>query len=222
MREYFTLPQKQIHKLNKNLAWEEAILTEPFTIGANATLRGNVGAGDRVVVFGAGPIGISILKLAKIKGATVMITDLVDDKLEYAKKNGADVIVNTSKVKLEDAVNEWTKGEGANKVIDAVCIPKMLEVGLDILSVAGTFVNLSFGAAPAQIPGLPITKKQLTIAGSRLQSYQFENVIRLMEAKKLQGDGLVTNIWDFVDIQKAFDTIDEDPTKIRKGLLKFF
>jgi L-gulonate 5-dehydrogenase len=222
MREYFTIPEKQVLKIDKSLPWEEAILIEPFTIGANATLRGDVGIGDTVAVLGAGPIGIAALKLAKIKGAAVMITDIVDDKLEFAKKQGADITVNTSKVKLADAVKEWTKGEGVNKVIDAVCVPKMIEEALDILSPAGTFVNLSFNAAAAQIPALPITRKQLTIAGSRLQSYQFANVIRLMEAGTLRGNGLVTQKFAFADIQKAFDFIDANPEKVRKALLEFF
>jgi L-gulonate 5-dehydrogenase len=221
MREYFTIPEKQVLKIDKSLPWEEAILIEPFTIGANATLRGEVGIGDTVVIFGAGPIGIAALKLAKIKGAAVMVTDLVESKLEFAKKQGADVVINTSKVKLEDAVKDWTKGEGANKVIDAVCIPKMFEDALNILSPAGIFVNLSFGAAPAQIPALPITRKQLTIVGSRLQSYQFANVIRLMESGMLKGDGLVTHKFKFADIQKAFDFIDANPAEVKKALLEF-
>ncbi|MDR1952320.1 MAG: zinc-binding alcohol dehydrogenase family protein [Elusimicrobiota bacterium] len=222
MREYFTIPQKQVLKIDKNLPWEEAVLIEPFTIGANATLRGNVGIGDTVVVFGAGPIGIAALKLAKIKGASVMVADIVDEKLEFAKKQGANVIVNTSKVKIEDAVKEWTKGEGANKVIDAVCIPKILEDALNILSVAGVFVNLSFNAAAAQVPALPLTRKQLTIAGSRLESYQFTNVIRLMESGTLRGNGLVTHKWKFSEIQKAFDFIDANAAQVKKGLLEFF
>ncbi|MDR0486244.1 MAG: zinc-binding alcohol dehydrogenase family protein [Elusimicrobiota bacterium] len=222
MREYFTIPEKQVLKFDKSLPWEEAVLIEPFTIGANATLRGNVGIGDTVVVFGAGPIGIAALKLAKIKGAAVMVTDIVDDKLDFAKKQGADIIVNTSKTDLFEAVKDWTKGEGANKVIDAVCVPKMLEDGVNILSPAGTFVNLSFNATPAQLAGLPITRKQLTIAGSRLQSYQFANVIRLMESGMLRGNGLVTQKFPFSDIQKAFDFIDANPAQVRKALLEFF
>ncbi|MDR2860233.1 MAG: zinc-binding alcohol dehydrogenase family protein [Elusimicrobiota bacterium] len=222
MREYFTIQEKQVLKLDKSLPWEEAILIEPFTIGAQATYRGDVGIGDNLVIFGAGPIGIAALKLAKIKGASVMVTDLVDEKLEFAKKNGADIVVNTSKVKLDDAVAEWTKGEGANKVIDAVCIPKTFEDSIRIASVAATLVVLSFGDAPAQIACLPITRKQLTIAGSRLQTYQFANVIRLMESGALRGNGLVTHKYKFGEIQKALDFIDANPEKVKKALLEFF
>ncbi|MCL1817984.1 MAG: zinc-binding alcohol dehydrogenase family protein [Spirochaetaceae bacterium] len=221
MREYFTIPEKQVLKLDKSLPWEEAILIEPFTIGANANARGDVGTGDTVLVQGAGPIGIATLKLAKIRGAAVMVSDIVDEKLEFAKKQGADITVNTAKVNLDEAVKDWTHGEGANKVIDAACITPTLEASFRVVSVAGTVVILSFSEEAARIAPLPITRKQLTVVGSRLQTYQFANVIRLMESGALRGGGLVTHKFPFADIQKALDFIDAHPADVKKALLEF-
>jgi L-gulonate 5-dehydrogenase len=222
MQEYFTIQEKQILKLDKNLPWEEAVLIEPFTIGANANARGNTGVGDTVLVQGAGPIGISALKLAKIRGAAVMVSDVIEEKLDFAKKQGADIVVNTAKVNLDEAVKEWTKGEGINKVIDAACITPTLEASFRVVSAAGTIVILSFSEEFAKIAPLPITKKQLTVVGSRLQTYQFANVIRLMESGALRGGGLVTHKFPFADIQKALDFIDAHPQDVKKALLEFF
>jgi L-gulonate 5-dehydrogenase len=222
MREYFTIPGSQVFKFDKSLPWEEAVLLEPFTIGANATLRGNVGIGDRVLVQGAGPIGIAIVKIAKIKGAEVMVSDVVDGKLDFARQQGADITVNAAKTNLEEAVREWTGGEGANKVIDAAATIPTLELSFKLVSVGGVIVVLSFSGDPAQIAPLTIVKKQLTIAGSRLHSRQFSSVIRLMESGALRGDGLVTHTFAFADIQKAFDYIDAHPAEVRKALLEFF
>lgn len=222
MQEYFTVQEKQVLKLDKNLPWEEAVLIEPFTIGANANARGATGPGDNLLVQGAGPIGIAVLKLAKIRGAAVMVSDIVDEKLEFAKKQGADIVVNTAKVKLEDAVQEWTRGEGVNKVIDAACLTPTLEASFRVVSAAGTVVVLSFSEEAAKIAPLPIVKKQLTVVGSRLQTYQFANIIRLMEAGALRGGGLVTHKFPFADIQKALDFIDAHPADVKKALLEFF
>ena len=222
MREYFTIPDKQALKIDKALPWEEAVLIEPFTIGAQAAMRGNVGIGDTVLIEGAGPIGISALKLCKIRGAAVMVSDVIDEKLAFAQKQGADITVNTAKTNLEDAVKEWTKGEGVNRVIDAACIKPTLEAAFRVVSAAGTIVILSFSEEAVGIPPLPITKKQLTVVGSRLQTYQFANVIRLMEAGALRGGGLVTHTFPFADIQKAFDFIDTHGPEVKKALLEFF
>ncbi|MDR3049909.1 MAG: zinc-binding alcohol dehydrogenase family protein [Elusimicrobiota bacterium] len=221
MREYFTIGEKQVLKIDKNLPWEEAILIEPFTIGAQATMRGDVGVGDNVLIIGAGPIGIASLKLAKIKGAQVMITDIVDDKLEFAKKQGADIIVNSKKTDLIEAVKEWTKGEFANKVIDAACSLFTFELCLKVVSKGGTIVCLGFSTEFAKISPVSITGRQITLIGSRLQAHQFANVIRLMEAGTLRGNGLVTHKFPFTDLQKALDFIDARPEQVRKALLEF-
>lgn len=221
MREYFTVSEKQCHVMNKDLDWDTAVLTEPYTIGANSTARGNVGVGDTVLIQGAGPIGVCILKLAKIKGASVMITDVVEDKLKFAKENGADRVVNIAKEDIKEAVKDWTNGEGVNKVIDAVGSTKTFEVSFDLISPAGTIVVLGFSEKASQIPQLPITKNQLTVVGTRLQAYQFANVIRLMESGMLKNDGLITHRFKFDQIQQAFDFINEHPEEVKKMILTF-
>lgn len=87
MREYIVVPEKQLHAVSPDLPWEEAVMAEPYTIGAQAVWRGRVEKEDTVLIHGAGPIGICILKMAKFKGASVMITDLNDERLAFAEKN---------------------------------------------------------------------------------------------------------------------------------------
>ncbi len=134
-------------------------MAEPYTIGAQAVWRGRVEKEDTVLIQGAGPIGICILKMAKFKGASVMITDLNDERLAFAEKNGADVTVNAQKEDPVLRVNEWTKKEGANVVIDAVCLPSTFETSIDAVSPAGHVVVLGFDERTAGISQLPITKK---------------------------------------------------------------
>jgi L-gulonate 5-dehydrogenase len=222
MREYFVVPAQQALKVDPALPWEEAALVEPFTIGAQAAYRAGIGIGDTVLVEGAGPIGIAALKLAKIRGAQVMVSDVLDAKLAFAREQGADCVVNSARVNLDEAVREWTRGEGVNKVIDAACVNSSLEAAFRVVSAAGVIVILSFSEEAAHIAPLPITRKQLTVVGSRLQTFQFANVIRLMETGVLRGGALVTHTFPFADIQKAFDFIDAHPADVKKALLQFF
>ncbi len=221
MREYVVIPEKQAHIIKKDVPWEVAVLAEPYTIAGNVTMRTQVGAGDTVVIQGAGPIGITILRMAKVKGASVLVTDMVDEKLEFAKANGADVVVNPGKENLVEAVSKWTNGEMANIVIDAACTPKTFEICYDLVSVAGTIGVLSMSTVPSNIPAIHFMKKQLTVVGSRLQAYQFAPVIRLIEAKKLGNDDLVTHKFKFEDIKNAFQLINDHPEDVKKALLIF-
>lgn len=219
MREYMVVPEKQLHKIDKTIPWTTAALIEPYTIAGNVTTRTNITAGDRVVIQGAGPIGITILRLAKVKGASVLITDMIDEKLEFAKLNGADHVVNPSKENLVEAVLNWTNGEFANVVIDAACTPKTFETCFDIVSIAGTIGVLGMSEVPSKIPQIHFMKKQLTVVGSRLQAYQFEPMIRLMESGLLNDNGLISHKIKLDDAVKFFEYLNKNNDKVSKAII---
>ncbi|RKL68130.1 alcohol dehydrogenase [Salipaludibacillus neizhouensis] len=221
MQEYVAMPDYLVHKVSQDLDWKESVLVEPFTIGAQATWRGNVKKGDTVLITGAGPIGLCCLKMAKAKGATCIITDLSDDRLEFAKSWGGDVTINAIKEDVKEQVFDLTNGEGANIVIDAVCIPKTLEDAIEIVSPAGYVVVLGFDEKPSSIPQLPITKKEITIVGSRLQTNKFPEVIQLFNEKTFGIEDMVTHQFPVEKIKEAISLIENSPNDIRKVVITF-
>jgi 2-desacetyl-2-hydroxyethyl bacteriochlorophyllide A dehydrogenase len=221
MRESFVLPEKQLHVVDSSLEWDEAVLAEPFTIGAQAVWRGGVEEGDTVLIQGSGPIGICILKMAKLQGARVIMTDLEQERLTFAKENGADEVINAREVSVEEKVMELTDGEGPNVVIDAVCLPMTFELGVNVVSPAGTVVVLGFDERPSQIPQLPITKKEVTIVGSRLQTNQFGKVVSLLNERKLKGNGFITHQFPLEQVKEAFTFVEKNPGEVRKAVIVF-
>ena len=196
-------------------------MAEPYTIGAQATWRGNVGEGQTVFIQGAGPIGITVLKLAKLRGATVIISDFTNERLVFAKENGADYTINPSEVDVSGQINEITNGEGANVVIDAVGVPQTFELAVEVASPAGNVVTLGFNATPSSIAMMHITKKELTITGSRLQTNQFGKVVELINSKKLTHNGLVTHRFHVDQVKEAFEFVEKNPDKVRKAVIEF-
>lgn len=221
MRESFVLPEKQLHVVDLALDWDEAVLAEPFTIGAQAVWRGGVEEGDTVLIQGSGPIGICILKMAKLQGAKVIMTDLEQERLAFAKDNGADEIINAREGSVEEKVMELTDGEGPNVVIDAVCLPSTFELGVNVVSPAGTVVVLGFDERPSHIPQLPITKKEVTIVGSRLQTNQFGKVVSLLNERKLKGNGFITHQFPLEQVKEAFSFVEKNPGEVRKAVIVF-
>ncbi|MED3727918.1 zinc-binding alcohol dehydrogenase family protein [Priestia filamentosa] len=219
LREYIVLSEKQLHLVSKSLSWDDIVLAEPYTIGAQATWRGNVEKGDSVLIQGAGPIGICILKLAKMKGASVMMTDLNEERLQFAKESGADTVVHAGREDVRTRVKEWTNMEGVNIVIDAVCLPSTFELSVDVVSQAGNIVVLGFDERPASIPQLPITKKEVTITGSRLQTNQFSTIVQYLNEGKLSHNGLITHKFPLSRVQEAFDFIENHPEQVRKAVI---
>lgn len=221
MREFAVVSQRQVHKVDPDIDWDEAVMAEPYTIGSQATWRGNVQEGKTVFIQGAGPIGITVLKMAKIRGATVIISDLTNQRLEFAQENGADYTINPSEVDTVSKINEITNDEGANVVIDAVGMPQTFELSVEVASAAGNVVTLGFNATPSSIALMAITKKELTITGSRLQTNQFGKVVDLINSKKLTHNGLVTHKFPLSEVKEAFAFIEENPDKVRKAVIVF-
>jgi L-iditol 2-dehydrogenase len=89
-REYIAHPETFTYKIPDDLSFEEAALLEPVSVGIHATRRADIQPGDVVAILGAGPIGLVTLQAARIKGAAdILVTDLVDYRLEIAKALGA-------------------------------------------------------------------------------------------------------------------------------------
>lgn len=221
MREFFVLPEIQLHVVDSELDWNEAVLAEPLTIGAQAVWRGDVQESDTVLIQGSGPIGICILKMAKLQGAKVIMTDLEAERLAFAKENGADEVINAREVSVEEKVMELTDGEGPNVVIDAVCLPSTFELGVNVVSPAGTVVVLGFDERPSQISQLPITKKEVTIVGSRLQTNQFGKVVSLLNERKVKGNGFITHQFPLEQVKEAFSFVEKNPGEVRKAVIVF-
>jgi L-gulonate 5-dehydrogenase len=215
------IQEEKAHVLPKDLPWDEAVLIEPFTIGAQACYRGNVQKGDYVLVMGAGTIGLTAAINAKLAGATVMISDLVDDKLEYAKKCGIDFAVNAKNDDIVKKCAEITGGMGPNVTIDAVCIKSSFEQAVSITSAAGRIVELSFNEIASEIAPVNIVKKELTICGSRLQTHRFPVVIDYLKQKKLPLAGFVTRVYQLHEMLEAFDYVDKNNAAVRKLVISF-
>jgi L-gulonate 5-dehydrogenase len=220
-QEYIVVPAANVHVLPAPLSWDEAVLIEPFTIGAQACYRGNVLPGDFVLVMGAGTIGLTALQMAKLAGATVIVTDLVPEKLAYAKSRGADFTINAKEEDLFARVREITGGMGANVTIDAVCIKTSFEQAVEITSAAGRVVELSFNEIKSEIAPVNIIKKELTICGSRLQTKRFPVVIDYLKQGKIPLEGFITKIYPVADMVEAFDYVDKNNASVRKVVISF-
>ena len=151
--------------------------------------------------------------------------NVLSDSLFYTAYTGAEaalVVITADDPGLFSSQNEQvTNGMGSNVTIDAVCLPQTFEQAVEITSVAGRVMSLGFTTEPSKIAQLSITLKELDIRGSRHQTFKFAHVVQLFNEGKLKADKLVSNIFDFKDINKALDLIENKPSEICKIVLTF-
>lgn len=147
------------------------------------TDRANVRAGEWVAVHGTGGIGLSVLLLAKMLGARVVVVDIVDEKLEHAKKHGADATVNAAQTNAAAAIRDLTGG-GAQVSIEALGIEATTNASVDCLATLGRHVQVGMpsGTGMMQVNMRAIYTKQLAFFGTRgMPSWKYPSLLGMIE-----------------------------------------
>lgn len=219
--EYVNIPAANCFAVSKDMSWEKAAIVEPYTVAAQVTSRGGVSEGDTVLILGAGQIALIVLQVCKLLGARVIMTDLVDERLERAKDYGADEVINTSYQDLHKKVLELTNGIGADVSIDAACVGKTLEQAAECTCSSGVIVTMGFAERQVPITELKITKNELDIRGSRLNNNKFPQVIEWFESGKLDPTRIITDRFKFTDVLKGMNKVKEDPEHTMKVILTY-
>lgn len=220
-QEYICVKEKQVYKIPDEVSDTQAVMMEPYTIGYQANSRGNVKKDDVVLIYGCGPVGLIALDIAKSRGAICYSTDFNEKRLKLAQEFGADGVFDPSKVDVNEEISRLTNGSGANVIIDAVGLPSIISEAVKNVSVAGRVVSMGFSEEPATVTLLDITKKEVEIVGTRLQSHKFQTVIDEYPSKLDKIDKLITHTFYFEEFKEAFDLIENNPQEVGKIVLSF-
>ncbi len=220
--EYITMPVERVYS-GQDMDPQDLVLVEPFCISHHAVGRGNPQAGERVLVLGAGAIGIFAMLSAKLRGAKVYVSDVAEHKLEIAKKLGADgVILNSGQAEFFKGVMEVTDGDGFDVLVEAVGLPQTLQACIDAGAHMSRIVEVGIGSRNLDFAFNVIQKKELNIMGSRnaLKS-DFLELIEMIRGGRTSVAGMVTSVYDFDDAANAFAETTANSGTNLKSLIRF-
>jgi D-xylulose reductase len=148
LARYYKLPVDFCHKLPDGMKLEHGALCEPASVAVHACREANVGAGSKVVVFGAGPVGLLSCGVAKAMGAgTVVVVDVNNERLDFAKKYADVQTFKTEKGEsVEDSAERLKKecglGDGADAVLEATGAEPCIRIGCNVLRGRGIFCQI--------------------------------------------------------------------------------
>ena len=202
--EYVAWPADFAYRLPENVSFRAGALCEPLSVGIHATRRGDVGVGDTVLVMGAGPIGLLTMEAARVAGATdVVVTDVVEEKLDVAADRGADAVVNVSEREVSAVVDEYTDGRGADVVVEASGAEPSIRSTLDGVRRGGTVVLVGL-ADEATVPFdvLDIIDNEIDVHGSFRYANTYEAAVDII------ADGAV-DVEGIVDFERPLDEVDD-------------
>lgn len=220
-RDLVPVPARNVVKLSPELPIEIAALAEPFSIAANVLSRTGCGPEDVVLIYGAGTVGLTVLQVAKLKGARCLISDPDAARLERARAFGADTALDPRQMPVPDAVRDELDGLGPSVVIDGAGIPALLAEACRVASPAGRIGLLGFSDAPCAVSQQEIVKKELTLVGSRLNRRLLPEVVQWLESGRLRPAAMITQTFAAADARAAFDLVENHPERTVKVQLAF-
>lgn len=214
LAEYVKIPAKAVAQGNvvvmaDQVGFGEASIVEPLSCVYNGQEQVGIRPGDKVLVIGAGPIGVMHAMLAKMQGAgVVMMNDLSKDRLDACRKID-DFIVTVSSEGLKDKMAELTGGRGLDVCIVACPSPQAQTMAVELMGLFGRV--LFFGGLPASRQPVPIDTnlvhyKQLSLHGStRASLLQYRKLLEFVQSGRLDLKKIITATYSLDQIDKAFE-----------------
>lgn len=191
--EFLSLPRQAVHKA-EGLTLDQAAMLEFLAIGAHAVRRADVRAGERVLVVGAGPIGLAAMIFARLRGAEVTALDGRRDRLDFAQREvgvGATVALGEGD---EAELARLTGGEFFDAVFDATGNAQAMERGFRFVAHAGRYVLVSIVQGEIRFSDPEFHKREATLLSSRNATLDdFETVAAAMRAGHVPDRALATH-----------------------------
>jgi 2-desacetyl-2-hydroxyethyl bacteriochlorophyllide A dehydrogenase len=202
--ERFAVPSAAAVPIPSDLADEVAALTEPLANAVHVASRG-VRHGDRVLVIGAGPIGVLMSRAALLFGAEeVHVTDPVAERLAFAEAQGALPLTGDDPAA---AIRAATGGRGPDLVIDAAGFEATWALGLEAVRTGGRIYQVGLGAPAGRLDYFAVLGKEVTITGSYAWTDDdFARALELLVAGELDATGWITRM-PLAEGQRAFEEL---------------
>lgn len=208
--EYILAPAKDVLSLPDGIPLiEGAIIADATTTPYHAVVnRGQVKPGDWVVVFGCGGIGLNLVQVAAALGGRVIAVDILDEKLEWAQRLGAQAGLNPQKFERIDKEIRKLTGGGADIGFEAIGNPATQAQTFASLRTGGRFVVVGFSSKPMTLDTGRVMYREMEIIGSLgCRAVDYPKVIQLVLQGKIKVKELVTARFSLDDINEGFNTL---------------
>ncbi|MCH5353158.1 MAG: NAD(P)-dependent alcohol dehydrogenase [Acutalibacter sp.] len=221
-QEYVAHEADLCFKLPDNVSTMEGALIEPLAVGFHAANQGGAHAGQTAVVMGSGCIGLVSMMAMKAEGVSkVYVVDVVQKRLDKALELGADGVINGKEQDTVQEILKLTGGAGCDLVIETAGTEFTTSQAIRMTKPGATIVLVWYSkSGEMTLPTSVLVNKELTIKTIFRYRHIYPMAIQAVETGRVNLKGLVTNIFDFDDIQNAMDQSIHDKENIVKAVIK--
>jgi 2-desacetyl-2-hydroxyethyl bacteriochlorophyllide A dehydrogenase len=205
---YNVVSAKLAFKMDDSVPVDHGAFAEMLADVVNGTNKVRLQPGETATIIGAGPIGQLYAQMFRASGAgKVIVADISEYRLNYARKVGFDLVVDPSKQDLKAFVLAET-GLGADVVVDAT--GSTLVPALEVARKGGKIVVFGVNTtSQAQFPQSQLTFKELQVFGSWLANATFPAAVKVLESRRLNLDGLISHVLPLTEITKGLDVLSK-------------
>ncbi|OBF27735.1 sorbitol dehydrogenase [Mycobacterium sp. ACS1612] len=201
--DYVTIGAGYAHRVPDSVSDDAAALCEPLSVGIAAVRKAGFDGGARVLITGAGPIGIVLTQLARAYGATdIVVSDPDEARRAQAKEFGATAVLDPTAEPIGDL--------GVDAFIDASGAPSAVVGGIRAVRPAGTVVLVGSGAESMELPTQLIQNRELVLTGVFRYANTWPTALALVASGRVNLDAMVTARFP---LEKAADALDSDRTR---------
>jgi threonine dehydrogenase-like Zn-dependent dehydrogenase len=219
LQELLRVPESQVFPIEAD---EPAVaaLAEPVSIAVRSIHRSGISEGERVVILGAGPIGQAVHLLAAERGATTLVVDRVQSRLDLGKANGAETLVWQDRDQATDECREWSGGEGPPLVFDATGAPDPIRAAVDMAASAGRVVVVGMSGEEVPLRIGTFTEKEIDMLGvSCCGSDEFEEAVRYVESNREPLERLISRRFPLDRAPEAVGYAMDNPGEVMKVVI---
>ncbi|NQT57724.1 MAG: alcohol dehydrogenase catalytic domain-containing protein [Bacteroidetes bacterium] len=220
MANYITVDADHVYTLPSYLSYDSAALIEPLSVAVHAVRRADIKLGEKVLILGAGSIGLLITALCRKMGATeIVVVDFSSQKLAMAKTLGATAVINSRETDPFLSLNEITNGSGVDKSFECVGVQDTLLQAMMGLRKNGLATILGIFEDPeVTIPVSRFVTHEIKVQGSQGYCWDFPTALEI--AKEIKLDELITHTFVLDDLQKALETCLDRTSGAIKVIIK--
>ncbi len=207
--EYMVMDSKHVYRIEKDIPFEQMAFCEPLSTVVCGIEQLEVKPSEKILVIGAGTMGMLNALLARFFGADIIISDISSDKIENAKAMGFDQTINPAEEDYEERVKELTNGKGVDAVIIAVGASSAYKQALDVSVKGGRLLIFAAGYPEPKWEMDPnlVHYKQLKVIGTYgCRPSDFQYATELLGNGSINVERLIEKKVPLDDIQSAFET----------------
>jgi L-gulonate 5-dehydrogenase len=226
--EYVAADADKVFKIPEGISLRDAVLIELYSLGVHSTRKAMVEPGDKIVLLGAGRLGLSVLDVVRQTGASwVCSVDILEDRLEIAKRLGADLTINALREDPVEKILSVTKGFGVDRVIETVGTAREIEntdmpveQAVRMVLHGGRIVVMGMGSQYSPVFWKEFVEKEIHLVGSRVTLGDFPRALDLMSQGRFHPDLLISKECPLEETGEAFRLLEEEPDRYLKVLIR--